>query len=255
MKQIRLLPLSLCLFSLSACQTWDGVMEDISSLEIPSISSPSASDPRSDEFVISGNCPRVEIVDELSIMNEYIDISDQQPYNLISNVNLTQAESNCNYSGKSATVDLKLAFEGSLGPRARVKDNDRPFFSYPFFVAVTAPNGTILAKEVFSASMTYDTGQDHQTYYESMRQIIPITDPARGNRYKVLVGFQLSQDQLNQNRAALRQQKKAATETAAQEVVIQQQPQQQPVNTLAPAAGSPKKNTGPIDITTPIEEQ
>ncbi len=253
MKYLNFLSLSFCILSLAACQTWDSVVEDIGNLEIPSIISPSASDPRSEAFVISSNCPTVEIVEELSMINEYIDISDPQSYNLVSSANLMQAESSCSYSGKSATVDIKLAFESRIGMRGRLKDKDRPFFSYPFFVAVTSPDGSILAKEIFSASVTHSSGQNSQTYYESMRQIIPIIDPARGSRYKVLIGFQLSQDQLNQNRAALRKQKKTA-KTAKKSTKDKQEIIVPNTHQTSSTLLQKEKTTTPLDITTPIEK-
>lgn len=233
-------------------------MEDFGELDIPLVSAPSATDPRSEQFVVSGNCPTVEIVNELSMLSEYMDVANPQADNLLSSVHLSQAESDCTYSGKNATVDIKLAFEGMLGPRGRTSASDKPFFSYPFFVAVTAPDGKILAKEVFGASMTYGTDQDTQTYYESLRQIIPIADPARGARYKVLVGFQLSQDQLNQNRAFIRRQNEAPPEPEIQEEIIFNQPPMESgtANNPESVPGSVYKappKTHPMDITTPME--
>jgi hypothetical protein len=109
------------------------------------------------------------------------------------------------------TVDLKVFFEGTLGPMGQAAP--QPTVSYPFFVAVTSPSGAILAKEVFSAPMTYSAG-GQETYVETMRQIIPIPNKEAGDHFKVLAGFQLSQDQLNYNRAVIASEEAAAKERA-----------------------------------------
>ena len=76
-------------------------------------------------------------------------------------------------------------------------------------VADQCMHGKILAKEVFSASMIYAQGEDYKSYKETLRQIIPLNDTKQGKKYKVLVGFQLSQEQLNYNRQILEQQQLA----------------------------------------------
>lgn len=185
--------------AVNSCDSVSVVMDDMREIS----TFPETKEARTDKL-LNEDCPRVEIVEDLSSLSEFSSRRDPSYDNLISRVNLTHSESSCFYGPRSVTVDLKLAFEGVLGPRARMQPGDRPFFSYPFFVAVTAPNGDILAKEVFGAAITYESGQDRQTYYESLRQVIPAANTFRGSRHKVLIGFQLSQDQLEYNRQMIR---------------------------------------------------
>lgn len=209
MKHIRFLALGLCVAGLSACKTIDGVVKDFESIKLPSFNS---SEPVTGELVYDGQCPRVEAVGELKTLTEFSDVNDYSDYNLISRVDIGDIQNACSYDEKSVTIDLKMAFNGQLGPKGH-NTGERPFFSYPFFVAVTSAGGDILAKEIFAASLTYDSGQDRQTYYEKMRQIIPIENRDRGSRYKILVGFQLTPDQLAYNREEIR--KEAAAKEAA----------------------------------------
>lgn len=156
-----------------------------------------------EQNIFENQCPKIKIVNELSELSEFIDISDPSEYNLVSNVKLDLNESSCNYRGANVSVDLKLAFNSRLGPRGRLTDKDKPFFSYPFFVAVTNPQGNILAKEVFGASMTYKRGEETHIYFENLRQIIPIPNPDKGRHYEILIGFQLTPTQLAYNRSGL----------------------------------------------------
>lgn len=195
--------LLLCLSAstLAACQTADGFVADIAdTFNLSGNSSPYAI---SDVEVAKTKdpCPQVKIVDELSSLSEFASPGNTSEPNLISRVNLQQVESTCSFQNDQVSVDLKMAFESTLGAKGRLRSSDKPFFSYPFFVAVTDPQGIIMAKEVFSASMTYEKGEESHVYFETMRQLIPLDREENAKRHQVLLGFQLDPAQLKYNRA------------------------------------------------------
>lgn len=183
---------------LAGCQTMNGIVKDVNNTFGSMRSSASASS-TSATPVIDDKCPRIEIVDELSSFSEFTSDTMSQS-NLVSRVDLNQVESSCSIKSGQVTLDLKLAFNGTLGPKAKLRNNDKPFFSYPFFIAVTNDKGVILAKEVFAASMTYERNENEHTYYENLRQIIPITSYAEAKQFTVMIGFQLTNEQLKYNR-------------------------------------------------------
>lgn len=152
------------------------------------------------EKLLESPCPPIEIVTDLSSISDFSDPLKMLQKNLISRVDMGNAQSTCQLSSNTATVDLKLAFKGVLGPKAKQKSSDKPFFSYPFFVAVTEPNGRIMAKEIFAASLSFGTDESEHAYYENLRQIIPIKSKKHAKRYKIMIGFQLSPEQLEFNR-------------------------------------------------------
>ncbi len=204
MKQLRFLTLGLSLCALSACQTLNTFVDEVNALDLPSFSSLSNSESRPEQLAYSGNCPEVKVVEELRAMNEFTDMSDSGEYNLISRVNIAKVNSSCSNDAHAVTVDLKMNFEGLLGPRAKASANDTPYFSYPFFVAITNSRGDIMAKEIFSANITYPVGKNRQTHSENMRQIIPIEKRHRNAHHKILIGFQLGPDQLAYNREKIK---------------------------------------------------
>lgn len=189
--------MSLCL--LAGCQTMDNFLEDVNTLAEKGTNMPQL-ETAYDESTpsIENRCPRIQIVDELSSFSEFTNGTNEK--NLVSRVNLHQVESSCSIQRKQVSLDLKLAFNGSLGPKAKLRNNDKPFFSYPFFIAVTNQNGVILAKEVFAASMTYERDEDTHIYYENLRQLIPIGSSDQAKSYTVMLGFQLTKEQLEYNR-------------------------------------------------------
>lgn len=199
MKQLKIFSLLVCIAGLSACQTLDDLQNGIEDVTAGASDLAAAStDPT--QKLLESPCPQVEIVDDLSSLSDFTTPKNTVKSNLISRVDLKSAESACKLASKSAVVDLKLIFQGTLGPKGRQRNSDKPFFSYPFFVAVTSPSGKIMAKEIFAASLTYGANEKTHTYYEELRQIIPISRKESANRYKILIGFQVTPDQLAYNR-------------------------------------------------------
>jgi predicted small secreted protein len=212
MKHLRFFALSLCAIGLAGCQTFNGLQKDIESLNIPSFGK--SDEQYAQDIVYDGNCPGVEAVEELSALSEFTDPTDQSANNLISRIEISNMQSACNYDENSVTVDLRADFQGMIGPQGRSSAGDKPSFSYPFFVAVTSSSGKILAKEIFSAALTYAPGQVTQTYTEKMRQIIPLESRDKGSKYKVLVGLQLTPDQLAYNRQQIIEEQRRREEEA-----------------------------------------
>lgn len=200
MKFLKYTAIALLTLCVTACdQTMDGFLNDWNNLGVVGVSADSVGPMRSD-MLLASPCPQVEIVNDLSSFSDFANEDKPQTNNLVSRVDLHSAESTCKLSSNTATVDLKLIFKGTLGPKAKRKASDKPFFSYPFFVAVTTPSGKIMAKEIFAASMTYNGNEKTHTYYENLRQIIPVLNKDVARQYKILVGFQLSPAQLDYNR-------------------------------------------------------
>ncbi len=188
-----------CSLLLTGCQTLRAIQDDFLDVRAGNISPPNMYS-SSPESLLKSECPEVQIVDDLSSLSDFTSPNKQYKEHLISRVDLISAESTCKLASKSVIVDLKLIFNGTLGAKGRQNSADKPFFSYPYFVAVTAPNGKIMAKEIFAASVTFNPNENNHSYYEKLRQIIPIDSKERANLYKILIGFQVTPDQLAYNR-------------------------------------------------------
>lgn len=200
MKKFKYIILLSGFLTLSACEPMDDFKSDLNDLSTGKVTHSSTNQDPSMQLLESP-CPQVEIVDDLSSISDFVNPQKQTKAHLVSRVDLSSAESTCKLASKSAIVDLKLIFNGKLGAKGRINKNDKPFFSYPFFVAVTAPNGKIMAKEIFAASLTYPQNENTHAYFEKLRQIIPIKNKEEAKLYKILIGFQVTPDQLAYNRA------------------------------------------------------
>lgn len=214
MKKFRLFALCLCLLGVASCRTTEAIKDDIDSLDLPALSVDG--EPSTEDLTYSGSCPEVKLIDELASYSEFSDSSSARDGDLISRVKIANVKSACHTDESTVTLDLKLTFDGILGPQARSSMSEKPFFTYPFFVAVASPEGKILAKEVFAASMTYPPGSNRHFYYENIRQIIPVEARDHGRPFKILLGFQLGPDQLDYNRKRLKAERKAQAAKAKQ---------------------------------------
>lgn len=203
MKQHNAILIIFSIIILSGCQTLENLSQEFPThmpAQTPIESVEQAVQQSRSDNLLASPCPQIEIVDDLSTLSDFISPRSPKISDLVSRITMINAQSSCKISSKTAVVDLQLNFEGKIGAKGRKNSGDKPFFSYPFFIVVAAPNGKIMAKEVFAASMTYGQGEETHHYFEKMRQIIPIKNKDSASRYKILIGFQITQDQLSYNR-------------------------------------------------------
>lgn len=214
---IRVLMLGTLLF-LPACATLDGAMTDIrnatGNFKMPTFArhgQPEAVDVAHDEKALAAaamteiatpvECPRVDVVDELSSLHQFVD-GNNEAAGAISSVTITAIDSLCSINEQNVVVDMDIIMQARLGPRAKAAATDKPSFSYPYFIAITTPSGDISAREVFAATIAYDADEESLTHNEKMRQVIPLTGDYSPRQYEIMVGFQLSPAELAYNRAA-----------------------------------------------------
>ena len=225
-------------FALSACQTAKGVQSDVtqgftsvrSALqnfrpfdpaeetgEQPSATA-LAADPG--DNTAPDHCPEIRIVPDLNRVHQFTDAAKSSPDHAISSIRMSDVEGECRLIDNNMIVDMTLSFEGKAGPKARIKPADKPSFAYPYFIAVTNNQGSIIAKEIFAVTMAYEKGKTERSYTETVRQIIPLNDTSLKN-YKVLIGFQLNEQELAYNRAipATPQPETAVVEPASAQVI------------------------------------
>ena len=221
MTKTRLSALALLMtagLALTACETAKGVQSDVatnySSLKstLARLSTTPSTSPASETQTAqmasgispaaggsSSGCPDVRIVQDLNQVHQFIDGGAPAPAEAVSSVRMTSVQNSCKISNNNMAVDMTLAFEGSIGPKGRNNASDKPSFAYPYFVAITNNQGSIIAKEVFAVTMAYDGKQTSKSSTEQIRQMIPMSGSDQKN-YKVLIGFQLNDQELAFNR-------------------------------------------------------
>ncbi|MGA1342166.1 MAG: hypothetical protein ACO33A_03815 [Hyphomonas sp.] len=114
---------------------------------------------------------------------------------------VTDVRMYCRYTGDLplvAEVEIDFAFGRGLQANGRSHD-------YPYFVAVTRRNGKVLAKEYFSTRAEFNGGDVTGTTERISRITIPRADESiSGVNFEIVVGFELTPEQLAFNRTGNR---------------------------------------------------
>lgn len=163
---------------------------------------------QSSQSLLDNGCPETVIVNELAAVIDFMDSAPRDSSNMIVRTDIVGAKGTCEYNDKTLTMDLALDFRSMLGDSGRMVNDKATTYTYPYFVAVTAPNGKILVKKVFDLYVDFEAGQTTVSLDDMVRQIVPLAYENEGPRHKVMVGFQLSTEQLEYNRKLITMTKK-----------------------------------------------
>lgn len=140
-------------------------------------------------------CPQVAIVHELDTFRDY-GAEKPDPAEAVAAARMQNIDGDCAYpndGGIDIAFDLKLVAE--RGPRLGGNH-----FEFPFFIAIVDPDGNIIDKNQLSTRFKFsDDTKEVENKTESLHVVIPLDKKDRdmGPRYRVLVGFQLTQAQLD----------------------------------------------------------
>ena len=193
------------LLTLGGCSTLEGLKSDLSSgFQSVSNTVSNVVDPDEEKKklpVYDGSCPTVSARPDLRRLVEFYDPEKPTDATKISEINITSVRNVCRIENGQLVMQIDFALEGKTGPKARVKPSDKPSFAYPYFVAVTDPQGNVLSKEIFASTVAYASDQTELKQTESIFQNMPFPDASIGQSYSVVVGFQLTPEQLAYNQA------------------------------------------------------
>lgn len=203
MKTLRVLPL-VATIALAGCSTFQGLKSDLSSgYQAVASGFQKALDPVKEEKkklpVYDGSCPPVSVRPDLRELVEFYNPAKTTDATKISEATITNVQNTCRVENTAIIMQIDITLEGKTGPKARVKATDKPSFAYPYFVAVTDEHGNVVSKEIFAASVAYTADQNSITQTENIFQNMPVPDSASGENFSVIVGFQLSEEQLAYN--------------------------------------------------------
>jgi len=97
--------------------------------------------------------------------------------------------------GDDVISSLAFTVAGERGPAM----GDDAEVVLPYFVAVLRDNGLVVAKEIYETRLRFGPDMQRAVVQEELRQRLPTIEQARRYDYEILVGFQLSQDELSYN--------------------------------------------------------
>lgn len=142
-------------------------------------------------------CPQVAIVRELATIRDYGN-ETPDPSQLVAAARMENIYGDCAYEDEGIDIDFGLNFLAAKGPRL---GGDHAGFSY--FVAVLDPEQNILNKDRMTIDFRFSEDKKFPTKEERLHIFIPLDKEGQktGPNYQVLMGFQLTPEQLDALRA------------------------------------------------------
>jgi hypothetical protein len=145
----------------------------------------------------SGPCPVIGSVYDASRYVKFADGEGRVYTDITYTGEITDVRLYCRYTGEAPLVaEIEVDFAFGKGPKAGSGSH-----TYPYFVAVTRRNGKVLAKENFTTSAEFGR-RTVTARTELVNQIkIPRADESiSGVNFEIVVGFDLTPEQLEFNR-------------------------------------------------------
>ena len=142
-------------------------------------------------------CPQVAIVRELQTYRDY-GREQPDPSQLVAAGKLIKVVGDCAYTDDGIDVKFELDMAAQRGPRLGGEHT-----SLPYFIAVLDPQQNILTKNTLSADFDLPDNRKIVEHTDNLHISIPLAKDKKrfGSNYQILIGFQLSQEQLDANRA------------------------------------------------------
>ncbi len=141
-------------------------------------------------------CPVGLIPADSATVTKFRDGPGRDLTDVVSEAEIVNILVQCKYDPKGVTVDLQVAIAGGRGPadRARVADFD-------YFVAIIDPKQNVVQKQPFRVRFEFTDNRTRLGMIEELEPRVPLSDAFDGPKYQLMVGFQLSPDELAWNRS------------------------------------------------------
>jgi hypothetical protein len=147
-------------------------------------------------------CPRIEYIEELSIVDKYKDNTQPHPDGLEYSANIAHFESSCRIlpDKQQADIEIYIRFYAELGDAGRLKPENKVTVSHPYFIATLDKNNDIVNKQVETLTMEYGAGENEITKLEKISYVMPFDSSYDAKDYRVVMGFILTKTQIENNR-------------------------------------------------------
>jgi hypothetical protein len=148
-------------------------------------------------------CPRVAVLSDAAALTRFADGAGQDLVDVDFQVEVSDILSGCKYvttEGKEPVIVVAMApvLVAIRGPANR----DRAA-QFEYFVSVIDADRTVLNKQIFAVSVNFPGNLTRVTLSDNDPPVtvdIPLAAGRAATDYQILVGFQLSPDQLEYNR-------------------------------------------------------
>jgi hypothetical protein len=139
-------------------------------------------------------CPRAVVGEGAGRLTRF-DGSGKDPTNVVFEAEIVDLAGSCLYDDEEIEVDLQIQIVAGRGPAAA---DDSARFNY--FVAIANTDKAILAREAFDAVIDLSGNQTRNEIVEEIEQTIPIPEGGSGGNLVIVVGLEMTPEELEFNR-------------------------------------------------------
>jgi hypothetical protein len=155
----------------------------------------------SQQDATSALCPSGGIVPDANVLVQFRDGPGRDVTDVLVQGQVVDMKITCEYAkGRNAkpavTLDLQIAFAAERGPAERTRKA-----SLPYFIAIVDGERNIVAKENFRADFEWPDNRPRTGRVDQWEPHIPLKSNFDGPSFQILVGFQLTAEQVAWNRA------------------------------------------------------
>lgn len=141
-----------------------------------------------------GSCPQVGFVNGLDRLTVFDRGNNRQKPGMLFSSQMGHLWTSCNFQKKGVAVLVKFSLNSHIP-----MDQGATDVEVSYLVATTNPEGKILAKEIFDLDVNFSDGQTQIKSDDEFELFIPSNVRRSFEGYKILIGFKLSQSQIDYN--------------------------------------------------------
>lgn len=145
-------------------------------------------------------CPQVTIMPAARSITYF---ENELSARMIARAVINEIRGGCEIVNGGLEIDLDILMHGKISDKGRFEGNvdQEAFMTFPYFVAVTTPQGLPVDKKIMATAMRFKPIINDLSHAEKITQFIPMPNTAEAANYTITVGFQLNRKQLEYNRA------------------------------------------------------
>lgn len=142
--------------------------------------------------VTESNCPAVSVVSNLGSFTRF-NGPGRNAKDVAFNATITGVQVDCS-EGDEIHMEVSFAIVARSGP-AMSEDSA----TLPYFLILMRDNHLITAKKIYETTIHFDAGTNRAAVRETVMQHFDNSDPPRRYDYELLIGFQLTPDEVIYN--------------------------------------------------------
>lgn len=152
------------------------------------------------DTVTQATCPRGGLVPDANTLVQFRDGPGRDLTDVVAQAQIVDFKITCEYATGSkakpgVVLDLQVAIAAERGPADRARKAN-----LAYFVAILDGEQNIVAKDFFQAAFEFPDNRTRVGRVEELEPRIALKSNFDGPSYRVMIGFQLTEDQLEWNR-------------------------------------------------------